>query len=150
MKTAEKRNPALVELILVILFFALSAMILVQVFVKAHLLSRESRAETLGMVLAEDLLEQWKEVPNQPENLFSSENGWREEETGGEVRTFLTGFGENMEPAASEEAVYEVRTELWTEEREAGELCHIKVRIAGVENGKIFVELETSRYVPAI
>ena len=61
MNTAEKRNPALVELILVILFFALSAMILVQVFVKAHVLSEESRSRTLGMVLAEDLLEQWKE-----------------------------------------------------------------------------------------
>ena len=79
MKMAEKRNPALVELILVILFFALASMVLVQVFVKAHLLSRESRAQTLGLIAAEDLLEQWKELPTQPEQLFSSENGWEEE-----------------------------------------------------------------------
>ncbi len=37
------RNPALVELILVLLFFALSSVILVQVFVKAHFTSEESR-----------------------------------------------------------------------------------------------------------
>ena len=148
MNTAEKRNPALVELILVILFFALSAMILVQVFVKAHVLSEESRSRTLGMVLAEDLLEQWKEVPKQPEQLFSLENGWQEQETGGEVRTFLTGCGENMEPADPQQAVYEVRAELWSEEREAGELYHIKVQVAKPQGGTTFVELETARYVP--
>ena len=43
MKMAEKRNPALVELVLVILFFALSSAVLVQVFVKAHLIIEESR-----------------------------------------------------------------------------------------------------------
>ena len=148
MKTTEKRNPALVELILVILFFALSAVILVQVFVKAYMLSQRSRAETLGMVLAEDLLEQWKEIPEQPEQLFSSESGWQEQEAGGEVRTFLAGRGENMEPADSGQAAFEVRTELWAEEREAGELYHIKVQVADLRDGKTLVELETARYVP--
>lgn len=148
MKMAGKRNPALVELILVILFFALSAMVLVQVFVKAHLISRESRAETYAMVLAEDLLEQWKNIPEQPEQLFSSENGWREEETGGSVRTFLSGCGEAMEPAAQEDAVYEVRAELWTEPQEAGELYHIRVRVIGVSDGREQADLETARYVP--
>lgn len=59
MKIAEKRNPALVELVLVILFFALSSVVLVQVFVKAHQVSQESQAQTLGLILSEDLLEQW-------------------------------------------------------------------------------------------
>lgn len=77
MKTV-KRNAALVELVLVILFFALSSMVLVQVFVKARIMSRTSQAETLGLVLAQDLIEQWKAEPACMELLFSAESGWRE------------------------------------------------------------------------
>ena len=146
MKMAEKRNPALVELILVILFFALVSMVLVQVFVKAHLLSRESRAQTLGLIAAEDLLEQWKELPTQPEQLFSSENGWDEEAAGGNVRTFRSGCNEEMQPVPLEQAVYELRAELWTEEKEAGALLHIRVQVTGLRDGKTQVDLETARY----
>ncbi|MCI8862554.1 MAG: hypothetical protein HFI20_08730 [Lachnospiraceae bacterium] len=148
MKMAEKRNPALVELVLVILFFALSSAVLVQVFVKAHLISEESRGQTLGMVLAEDLLEQWKECPQQPEQLFSPENGWKEEESGGNVRTFRRGCGSKMEPVSLESAFYEVRAELWTDDTEAGMLCHIRVFVNGISDGKTYTELETARYVP--
>ena len=150
MKVAEKRNPALVELVLVILFFALSSVVLVQVFVKAHLLSQESQAQTLGLVLSEDLLEQWKETPTKPEQLFSLENGWREEDAGGSVRTFLSGCGEKMEPASLEAAVYEVRAELWSDSTEAGELYHIRVLITNMKDKKVQTELETARYVPTV
>ena len=61
MNRGENRNPALVELILVLLFFSLSALVLVQVFVKAHLTSEESRTQTLGILKAQDVMEQWKE-----------------------------------------------------------------------------------------
>lgn len=148
MKIAEKRNPALVELVLVILFFALSSVVLVQVFVKAHLLSQESQAQTLGLILSEDLLEQWKETPDMPEQLFSLENGWREEETGGSVRTFLSGCGESMEPVPLENAAYEVRAEFWNDTTEAGELYHIRVLITSMRDGKLQTELETARYMP--
>ncbi len=147
MKMAEKRNPALVELVLVILFFALSSVVLVQVFVKAHLLSQESRAQTLGLLAAEDLLEQWKEEPAQPELLFSPENGWEEVEAGGSVRTFRLGCGSEMEPVSLMDAVYELRAELWTEEEEAGELLHIRVLVTEIRDQKKQTELETARYV---
>lgn len=148
MKMAEKRNPALVELVLVILFFALSSVVLIQVFVKAHLISQESQAQTLGLIFSEDLLEQWKEVPATPELLFSEDNGWKEEETGGSVQTFLCGCGESMEPAALEAAAYEVRAELWSDSMEAGELYHIRVLITHMGDKKAQTELETARYVP--
>ena len=147
MKMAEKRNPVLVELVLVILFFALSSVVLVQVFVKAHLLSEESQVQTLGLLAAEDLLEQWKEAPAQPEQLLSAENGWEEVETGGSVRTFRSGCDSEMEPVPLEDAVYELRAELWTEEEEAGELYHIRVLVTGLRDQKKQVELETARYV---
>lgn len=150
MRMAEKRNPALVELVLVILFFALTSTVLVQVFVKAHLISKESKAQTLGLILAEDLLEQWKEFPAQSEELFSSENGWQEEETGGSVKTFRMGCGENMEPVSLETAVYETRVELWTEQMESGELYHIRVRIIGISDEKTQTDLETAKYVPTV
>lgn len=148
MKIADKRNPALVELVLVILFFALASVVLVQVFVKAHLLSQESRSQTLGLILSEDLLEQWKEAPANPEELFSLENGWREQEAGGSVRTFLSGCGESMEQVPLENAAYEVRAELWSDDAEAGELYHIRVLITSMRDGKLQTELETARYMP--
>ena len=66
MNRGENRNPALVELILVLLFFSLSALVLVQVFVKAHLTSEESRTQTLGLLKAQDVMDQWKEDPEHP------------------------------------------------------------------------------------
>ena len=55
MKTTGRKNPALLELVLVILFFALSSMVLIQVFVKARTISRTSQAKTLGLVVIQDV-----------------------------------------------------------------------------------------------
>lgn len=147
MNTAKKRSPVLVELILVILFFSLSTAVLVQVFVKAHQISKESQGQTLGLIAAEDLLEQWKEMPAEPERLFSEERGWKEEEAGKNVRTFRLGCKADMEPADMEPAVYEIRAELWEESKEAGELYCIRLLVTNIRDKKVLTELRTARYV---
>ena len=141
------RNPALVELILVLLFFALSSVILVQVFVKAHFTSEESRAQTLGLLKAQDVIERWKENPGEPEAVFTPEDGWKETAgESGDARTFLMSCTGELEPAGDGQEAYEMRSELWTEEPEAGSLYHIRVQVIGLRDQKIQVELATSRY----
>lgn len=72
----KKRNLALVELTLVILFMALSAAVLVQVFAAARIQSSESRAQTVGQTMAQDLIERWK-AGEDPAALFASDEGWQ-------------------------------------------------------------------------
>ena len=67
----KRRNPVLIELILVILFFSLSSVVLVELFVKAKTVSDTSQAQTRGVVVAQDLVEQWKGEPSWPEAVFT-------------------------------------------------------------------------------
>ena len=75
MKKNSKKNPALVELILVILFFSLSSVILVQVFAKAKRISDLSHAETLGTIYAQSMIEAWKADPENAQDNLCYE-GW--------------------------------------------------------------------------
>lgn len=57
---ASKSGLFLVELIIAILFFAVASVICVQLFVKAHLVSRQSRDVTAAITLAQNYAEQFK------------------------------------------------------------------------------------------
>lgn len=104
----KKRNLALVEMTLVILFMALSAAVLVQVFAAARIQSSESRAQTVGQTMAQDLIERWK-AGEDPAALFASDEGWQampaEELAGVSLEIQMTGAaGEaGEEDAASAE-----------------------------------------------
>lgn len=148
MRSADKKNPALVELILVILFFALSSVILVQVFVKARMMSETSRAETLGLLLMQDVIEQWKEAPQEPEQIFSGEKGWVAEKTEEDTWTYRNGCGEDLILGAGEERVYELRAEIWKEPSQAGELFHIRIGLVRCRDNENLAEVETTRYQP--
>ena len=148
MNRGENRNPALVELILVLLFFSLSALVLVQVFVKAHLTSEESRTQTLGLLKAQDVMEQWKEDPEHPEALFHVGDGWEEAPDAGDVRTFYMQCNEELESVSQEQSTYEMRVNLWTETLAAGSLYHIQTQVNSLRDGKTEVVLKTARYIP--
>ncbi len=148
MRSGNKKNPALVELVLVILFFALSSVVLVQVFVKARVMSETSRAETLGLVQMQDLIERWKGTPKAPEHVFSGENGWVAEEAGEGVMVYVNGCGKDLVLGADEEGFYELRAELWREPSGAGELFHIRLGLVRRHDGETLTELETLRYQP--
>lgn len=147
MKMAGKKNLALIELILVILFFALSAVVLVQVFVKAKSMSDTSRASTLGLVTAQDLVEQLKAAPEEADRILSEASGWAREEFYGRVGcTYTAGYGEDMRPVQGE-AAYEVRAVVWPEFYEAGTLYRIEVTVERVLDQEKITELVTARYV---
>lgn len=148
MRATRRKNPALVELILVILFFALSAVILVQVFVKAKAISQESRAQTTGLILIQDKIEQWKTKPTDFLALFPTEEGWTEEVHGSDTHIFLVNCGKEMHLPSGEEADYEVCAELTEEPQKAGVLYRIWITITKNSNGNIIADCKTANYVP--
>lgn len=145
MKEGGRRNPALVELILVVLFFALSAMVLVQVFVRAKTMSEESRARTEGLVVAQDIIEQVKADPGGLENIFPEDEGWIKGE--GED-SYICGRTQDMEPAGGVTPSYEVRVLITREQEPAGTMCRIAVTIVRIRDSKTITELKTAEYVP--
>lgn len=147
MNRGDNRNPALVELILVLLFFSLSAVVLVQVFVKAHFMSEESEAQTLGLLQAQDVIEQWKEDPGHPEEILSPSDGWEEIPGTGKFRVFRRICGKDLESVEPEQGIYEMRVDLWSEGTEAGRLYYIQVQANSLQDDKTEVVLTTSRYI---
>lgn len=148
MKTT-KKNLALLELILAILFFALSAAVLTQVFVKAKTMSDSSRAGTLGLVAAEDLAERLKAAPWDAGKILSAEAGWTPEQPDGEGGfAYTAGYGGDMRPTAGE-ADYLVRVAVSPEARAAGTLYRISVGIERMFDHENILELKTGRYVAA-
>lgn len=148
MNRRENRNPALVELILVLLFFSLSAMVLVQIFVKAHLTSVESQIQTLGLLRTQDVIEQWKEDPKQARAIFAEEDGWEEIQEQGEFQTYRMICGRELEAVPEEQGAYEMRVNLWVDAKEAGKLYHIQAQVNNLRDERTEVVLTTARYIP--
>ena len=65
------RNPALIELIIVIFFFALSATVIVQLFMASHTLSAESRIAGNALVATQNWLEELKSDPFDADNILN-------------------------------------------------------------------------------
>lgn len=149
MRTAGRRSPALVEFILVILFFSLSAVILVQVFVKAKDMSEMSRAKTQGTILAQDLIEQWKADPTESEELFSEQKGWEKEPFQEESEDFLTSTDKFMQFSQEGEEGCRIQVKVSEELWSAGTLYWIQVTIVRGRDQKLITELETAKYVPS-
>lgn len=146
MRSTGRRNPALIELVLVILFLALTAAVLAQAFAKARTMSADSRAQTAGMITAQDVIERWKADPADTAALFPADDGWRSED--GQVFTLLR--DENMQPPDENKPDYLLRAELSAETSPAGALCSIRVTVSGVqdEDGQPLVDCATSLYLP--
>ena len=71
----------LIELIFVIFFFSLASMLCVQVFVKAHLISKQAKEESLGSNLVSSVAEVLSDTEVSFNELFpeakKTKNGWQ-------------------------------------------------------------------------
>lgn len=144
MKTS-RRNPALVELVLVILFMAITAAILAQTFAKARTMSADSRAQTTGLITAQDIIERWKADPADTAALFPADDGWQDAE--GVV--FEQMRNEDMQPPDENSPEYLLRVELSSEDEPQGTLYGIHVIMRRYQaDGQPLVDLETSLYQP--
>ena len=128
MKEGSRANALLVELLLVIFFFMISAAILVQMFADARLKSRTAHATNASMLEAENIADELYAAKDPDAVLadygFTAEDGgWVLQKDG-----------------------YLLKVTLREEETEAGTLRTYDV--SGIEGEKTLLTLPSSRYIP--
>ena len=128
MKEGSRANALLVELLLVIFFFMISAAILVQVFADAKLKSRTAHASNASML----------EAQNIAEDLYVAED----------PDAVLAGYGFTAEGDAwtLQRDGYLLRVTLKNEETDAGTLRTYEV--SGIEGENTLLTLPSTRYIP--
>ena len=137
MKEGSRANALLVELLLVIFFFMISAAILVQVFADAKLKSRTANAYNETML----------EAQNIAEDLYGSED----------PDTVLTGYGFTAQDGnwILDKEGYSLKVTLREEETDAGLLRTYDVSgiektrdSSGEEKETVLLTLPSTRYIP--
>ena len=124
MKKSSGINPIMLEILVVTLFLALSASVLVQLIAKANDISRAATVESRALILAEDAMERIKADPV-GDNAFD-ENG---------VRTFV-----------SERDGLSVTGTVTRTVSKAG--AYYAIRADAYDGVSLVLTLTTSRYLP--
>ena len=128
MKEGSRANALLVELLLVIFFFMISAAVLVQVFADAKLKSRTAHATNATML----------EAQNIAEDLYAAED----------PDAVLAGYGFTAEGDAwvLQKEGYQLKVTFREEETASGTLKTYDV--AGIEGEKTLLTLPSTRFIP--
>ena len=128
MKEGSRANALLVELLLVIFFFMISAAILVQVFADAKLKSRTAHATNASML----------EAQNIAEDLYAAEDP--------DAVLNAYGFAEKDGAMILEKDGYFLKVTVREQETESGVLKTYDV--SGVEGNKTLLTLPSTRFIP--
>ena len=128
MKEGSRANALLVELLLVIFFFMISAAILVQVFADAKLKSRTAHATNASML----------EAQNIAEDLYIAEDP--------DAVLDAYGFAEKDGAMILEKDGYFLKVTVREQETESGVLKTYDV--SGVEGDKTLLTLPSTRFIP--
>lgn len=128
MKESSRANALLVELLLVIFFFMISAAVLVQVFADAKLKSRTAHATNASMLEAQNIAEDLY-VTDSPSAVLES-----------------YGFTEKDGAWVLEKEGYQLRVTLREEETASGTLRTYDV--SGVEGDTTLLTLPSTRFIP--
>lgn len=149
MRKKSKKNPALIELILVILFFSLSSVVLIQVFAKAKRISDLSHAETLGTVYAQSLIEKWKADPKKAQEDYLLE-GWQVSKEG-ELLRWTAELDEEMNLISDDStpSKYHVEIEMTQEKYSSGNFYEIKVEMIRSFDQELIISFSNGQYVSA-
>jgi len=128
MKEGSRANALLVELLLVIFFFMISAAILVQVYADAKLKSKTAHATNFSML----------EAQNVAEDLYSAKDP--------DVVLADYGFTADGSGWILEKDGYQLKVTLEEEDTASGMLRTYK--ISGIEGDKTLLTLPSTRFIP--
>lgn len=143
----DKKNPALIELIIVIFFFSLSATIIVQLFAASYQISRQSYRDSIAVIRAQDIIEQLKTDPVNPEKVL--ENWENTKDQNGNI--FTAYVDEKMNIIDKEQSTYIFVIHIENEGRNSGTLVAIHMFVYdNVANNRMIFELESSRYMSSV
>ena len=133
MNERRKPNAMLIELVIVILFFAISASIILQLFVAAHDRSVQSDVENTAVLTAEDIVERFA-ASSLGADAFFEDLGWIEEPNGYGLQTSVDGHTLRLVSTGS------------TEDTTAGTLDDLTLTI--YDSDREVVSLPMVRYTP--
>lgn len=133
MNGSRKPNAMLIELVIVILFFSISAGIILQLFVAASNKSIQSSADTSATLIAEDVAERFA-VSREEADTFFSADGWTQTEDGYERQTQAAG------------RTYRVAVQCDTQETAAG--TYDAVTVSVYDGAREAIVLPADRYLP--
>ena len=139
MERRGKTNAFFIEIILVILFFALSMGVVIQVFMAAHSRSVLSGDISAALVKAQDTAEQFRALadPEQPLSFLESTSD----------KATLT-FDSSWQEADGEKAAFTLQADAAEEKTGAGILLSCVITVTRAD-GVTLSRLIASRYVPS-
>ncbi len=134
----ESRNKVLLlEIVVVLLFFSVSAVTTLQLFARASALARRNALDAQALVRCEDVAERLR-VHTDPAALLTAEAGWTD------VQSTADEFSAGWTP---EGADYTLRVTGERVEQPGGSLWEMRVQALDAQGG-LRVDLPVARYVP--
>ena len=138
-----RSNIALIELLIVIFFFSLSAMVIVQVFVRSEQVSQKSNSMSAAIIFTQDTLEQLRSASNDAINILDE---WTIISQSAEQQIFEAYFDKNMDMAHGENYNYRFVVDINKTVQEYGAFFDIKIEVYSDQNEVVF-DLHTGKYV---
>ena len=135
MNSTRKPNAMLIELVIVILFFALSASIILQLFVAASNRSVQSATDSSALIYAEDFIEQFS-VSTLDADAFLREGGFESVTEGEYARELEAANGRPIRMVASGDK----------EIAATGELDDLSLQV--YDGGRVIVHRPVNRAIP--
>lgn len=139
-----KNKVLLMEIIVVLLFFSVSAVTTLQLFARASMIAHRSGAEARVLIRCEDLAERLKACED-PMELLDEDGSWQAVERTPDGFSARMALNSRMEPAQEGEVSYYIAVS-GVREREAGGALW-EMRVAALDaQGEKKIELPVVRY----
>jgi Tfp pilus assembly protein PilE len=136
---AQRQRSFFIELILVILFFSISAMVVLQIFLKSHEISGQSAAKTGAVFAAESAIERVRASDSGDFSLF--------QQLPDADGSLTLGYDGDWRPV-TENPVYLLTVTCAKSSREVGSMVTITAKAASAE-GEEILTLTGQKYCPA-
>lgn len=141
-RKSSKSGLFLIELIIAIVFFALTSAVCVQLFVRAHLVSRSSSETTTAVIEARNAAECFRASGGSAEKLASLLGSGAPEISGESERYAVYYDGDWQRVSAREKASYELSVDVGSE----GGLATAGVAVRRIGEESVIFRLESKSY----
>lgn len=135
-----KARAFLTEFIIVILFFSLSAVITLQLFLAADQKSELSTEKTNAYIKLQTIGESVKTNREYLDSFFSKANGWD---------SYVRYYDEDFNLCEKEASAYLLKAEVTQTEKEAGDISAVQLEfVKNTEQAEVLGELLVTTYLP--
>lgn len=151
MSRTGKTRAFLTEFIIVILFFSLSVVITLQLFLAAHKQSVLSKEITVAYIKAQNIAEEIRVNGDNLDEFLTSGNGWIENNLT-EYESYRRFYDEDWVISNEDTAAYIMTVMIQYHEEDAGRLLEVDIELGNKtevkKNKKSLCTLELKKYLP--